>query len=108
MLATGGAVALLPAALLVADGMGDLRVAYLSREGGGDGIGLAWVAFRLFAGGVAALVGIAALVTASAFTSRRTGMVLRGAAAAALVALAGCAAVAVWVALQSGCIGPCG
>ena len=103
-----GFAALLVAATVVASGMGDLRGVYLYREASGEGIALAQVAMRLMAGGVLAFVAVAVLAGAAARSSGRTRSALRSAAWAATVALGLCAAVALWVSLQSGCIGACG
>ena len=103
-----GAASLVLGGAVVVDGMRDLRGAYLHRESGGDGIGFAWVAMRLVMGGLVTLAGVGALLTAAVAADGRRRTALRGVAWSALLALSGCAAVALWVSLQSGCIGPCG
>jgi len=103
-----GAASLLLGAAAVVDGMADLRGAYLYRESGGDGIGLAWVALRLGIGGMVTLAGVGALLIASTAAGGRSRAARRGVAWGALLALSGCATVALWVSLQRGCIGPCG
>ncbi len=108
LLACTGAVAVTLAVALLADGMADLRGAYLYRESSGEGIALAQVAARLVAGGVLALAGVGALFAAGGRAVERARTVARGVAWATLALLAGCTVVAVWVAFQSGCIGPCG
>lgn len=103
-----GAASLVLGAVVVVDGMTDLRGAYLYRESSGEGIGFAWVAMRLVVGGLVTLAGVGALLTAGAAAGGRWRAALRGVAWSALLALSGCAAAALWVSLESGCIGPCG